>query len=195
MRLFHTAGSRSTRVVWTLEELGFPYELKRLTLEERRGEEHRRLHPLGRVPVLELDDGTTLFESAAICLQLADMDPEARLIAPSGTTQRGLVYQWTVFAMTEVEKVAFPWLRAHRGDEDEAPHAEKFAPVGTALQRSLAEHEWIAGDNFTVADIVLASMLRNPTGLGLLSDYAELAGYVQRALARPANRRAEAVDE
>ena len=66
MRLYHTPGSRSTRVVWTLEEIGFPYELERLTLEERRGEHHRRLHPLGRVPVLVLDWWSGL-ENLDIC--------------------------------------------------------------------------------------------------------------------------------
>jgi glutathione S-transferase len=57
VRLYHLPGSRSTRALWTLEEIGAPYELTVMTGEERLGEEHRRRHPLGRGPVLELDDG------------------------------------------------------------------------------------------------------------------------------------------
>jgi glutathione S-transferase len=195
MRVFHIANTRSTRVLWTLEEIGQPYEAIRLTSEQKSGDEHRRRHPLGRVPVVELDDGTLLFESAAICLHLADAHPEAGLLPSSGSTARGLVYQWAVFAMTEAEPRVFPWLRAHRAGEDETPHAERFAPVAAALTESLARQEWIAGESFTVADIVLASMLRNPTRLGLLNGTPSVARYVERALGRPANRRADAIDE
>jgi glutathione S-transferase len=194
-RLYHTPGSRSTRVLWTLEEIGIPYEVSTLTRKQRTGDEHRRLHPLGRVPVLELDGGTPLFESAAICLQLADMNPQAGLIPALGSVERGLVYQWTLFAMTEVEKAAFPWLRAHRAGEDETGHIASFSPVGDALRQGLAGHEWITGDTFTVADILLASMLRSPVRIGLLAEADPLANYTERALARPANRRAEAIDE
>jgi len=195
MRVFHIANTRSTRVLWTLEEIGRPYEVIRLTSEQKRGGEHRRRHPLGRVPVVELDDGTMLFESAAICLHLADAYREAGLLPAPGSTARGLAYQWVLFAMTEVEPAVFPWLRAHRGGEDETPHIEKFAPVADALTESLARQEWIAGERFTVADIVLASMLRNPRRLGLLDGAPSVARYVERALGRPANRRADAVDE
>ena len=195
MRVFHIANTCSTRVLWTLEEIGRPYEVIRLTGEQKRGDEHRRRHPLGRVPVVELDDGTLLFESAAICLHLADAHPEAGLTPAAGSTARGLVYQWVVFGMTEVEPAVFPWLRAHRADEDETPHIEKFAPVADTLSDSVARHGWIAGESFTVADIVLASMLRNPTRLGLLAGVPLLAAYVERALGRPANRRADAIDE
>jgi glutathione S-transferase len=75
MRLYHSARTRSTRVLWTLEEIGVPYEITVLTVEERRGEQHRQRDPLGRVPVLELADGQTLFKSAGICLYLTDRYP------------------------------------------------------------------------------------------------------------------------
>jgi glutathione S-transferase len=75
MRVFHREhAGRPVRVVWTLEELGQPYELTVLTGDGGRSEEHRARHPLGRVPVLEDDEGF-VFESAAICLHLADMHP------------------------------------------------------------------------------------------------------------------------
>ena len=72
------------RVIWTLEEVGAPYELTVMTREEGRGEAHRHRHPLGRVPVLEDDEGF-LFESAAVCLHLGDVHPEAGLVPPLGT--------------------------------------------------------------------------------------------------------------
>jgi glutathione S-transferase len=193
MRLFHAPGSRSTRVLWTLEEIGRPYDLTTLTRDERKGEEHRRRHPLGRVPAFEFDDGQVLFESAAICLQLADLHPEAELIPAVGSAERGRVYQWSVFAIAELEKVAFPWNRARRGNEDETEAAEKFAPVGEAVRGALAAGApWIAGDEFSVADILIVSILRNTVDLGLLEPGDPLSDYVERALARPAQLRADA---
>jgi glutathione S-transferase len=193
MRLFHIPGSRSTRVLWTLEEIGRPYDLTTLTRDERKGEEHRRRHPLGKVPAFEFDDGQTLFESAAICLQLADLYPDAGLIPGVGSDARGSVYQWSVFGVAELEKVAFPWNRARRSGEGEAEAAEKFAPVGEALRGALATGgPWIAGNDFSVADILTASILRNAVDLGLLEPGDPLREYVERGLARPAQLRADA---
>ena len=72
-RLSYMPRTRSSRVLWMLEELGAPYEITQIAAAERRSPDHLRRHPLGRVPALELGDGMTMFESAAICLQLADL--------------------------------------------------------------------------------------------------------------------------
>lgn len=195
MRLFHVPTSRSTRVLWALEEIGRPYELVTLTWDERKGDEHRGRHPLGKVPAFEFDDGQVLFESVAICLQLADLYPDAGLVPAVGSAERGRVYQWSLFAIAELEKVAFPWNRARRSGEDETEAAEKFAPVGEALRGALAAGgPWIAGENFSVADISTVSILRNTVDLGLLEPGDPLREYVERGLARPAVQRADAVD-
>jgi glutathione S-transferase len=74
-RLFdRERAGRPPRVRWALEEVGTPYELVMLTAEELASPEHRSRHPLGRVPVLEDHEGS-LFESAALCLQIADEHP------------------------------------------------------------------------------------------------------------------------
>ena len=71
MRLYHRErAGRPIRVVWTLEELDAAYDLVTLTSDEAAGDEHRSRHPLGRVPVLEDDEGA-LFESTALCLHLS----------------------------------------------------------------------------------------------------------------------------
>jgi glutathione S-transferase len=195
MRLFHVPTSRSTRVLWALEEIGRPYELATLTWDERRGDEHRERHPLGKVPAFEFDDGQVLFESLAICLQLADLYPDAGLVPALGSAERGRVYQWSVFAIAELEKVAFPWNRARRSGEDEAEAAEKFAPVGEAIRGALAAGgPWIAGEDFSLADIFIVSILRNTVALGLLEPGDPLREYVERGLERPAVQRADAVD-
>jgi len=75
LRLYYMPRTRSSRVLWLLSEIDAPCELVKLAPEQRQSVEHLARHPLGRVPALELDDGTVVFESAAICLQLADLHP------------------------------------------------------------------------------------------------------------------------
>jgi glutathione S-transferase len=195
MRLYHSPGTRGTRVVWTLEEIGEPYEVKIVTREDRGSEEHRQRHPLGRVPVIELDDGRTIFESAAICLHLADLHPHAGLIPEAGTYERGLTYQWSFFAMAEVEKRVFGWLFAKRKGDDLLEHAEGFAAIAGALREAVRDHTWLAGETFTVADILCASMIGNAFNRELLTEEGPLRDWAQRAQQRPANLRAEDRDQ
>ncbi|WP_026909800.1 glutathione S-transferase family protein [Patulibacter minatonensis] len=193
MRLYHLPGSRSTRALWTLEEIGAPYELALLPGDERRGEEHLRRHPLGRVPVLELDDGRHVFESGAICLHLADLHPDAGLLGPVGSTERALVYQWAFFAFSELEGTVFPWMRAKRAGQDLDALAERFTPVAAALRATLSEGPWLLGDRFTVADVLCSGPLGAAFRRGLIDEDGPLRDYLDRAAARPANVRAEAV--
>ncbi|MCW3005695.1 MAG: glutathione S-transferase [Solirubrobacterales bacterium] len=193
MHLYHLPGSRSTRVLWTLEEIGAPYELTILTREEKRSDEHRERHPLGRVPVMALDDGQFVFESAAILLHLGDLHPEAGLLPPVGTTDRAIAYQWSVFAMSELESSVFGWVRARRAQQDEAEPAERFAQVAAALAEAVTDRPYLLGDTFTVADVLCASILGTAFRRGLTEDDGPLRAYVGRALERPANVRAEAV--
>jgi glutathione S-transferase len=155
MRVYHSPGSRSTRVLWTLEEAGVSYDVTVLTLDERRGTEHRRLHPLGRVPVIELDDGQLMFESAAICLYLGDLFPESGLVPQMGSAQRPQVLQWVLFAMTEVEPAVGRWSQARREQRDDTEERERFDERASVLSSAIGHGPWLLGDTFTVADIVL----------------------------------------
>jgi glutathione S-transferase len=194
VRLFHQPGSRSTRVLWTLEELGVPYELTLMTRETKATDEHRSRHPLGRVPVLELDDGRTVFESGALCLHLADLHQEVGLVPPVGTTERALVYQWMFFAMAELEMTIFDWVRARRADApDLEVFARRFAPVATVLRDAVSDAPWLLGETFTVADVLVSGPLGTAYRRGLLDEDGPLRDYVDRAAARPANVRAEAI--
>src|SRR6202171_3361874 len=103
MRLYHREhAGRPIRVGGMREELGERYEITMMTREESKGDQHHARHPLGRVPVLEDDDGF-VFESAAICLHLADLHPDAGLAPAPGTPHRALLYQWTISAPAELE--------------------------------------------------------------------------------------------
>jgi hypothetical protein len=88
-RLYYMPRTRSSRVLWLLAELGAPCELVKLAPEDRSSAEHRARHPLGRVPALELDDGTVMFESAAICLAAGRPASRRRLDCPAANARAG----------------------------------------------------------------------------------------------------------
>jgi glutathione S-transferase len=185
-RLYYVPRTRSSRVLWLLAELGAPYELTKLLPEERKSAEHLARHPLGRVPALELDDGTVMFESAAICLQLADLHPDAGLIPRLGSAERALVYQWVLFGMTELEGPLYSWVREVAEDATESPSRERFAQAAAALETALEGREWLLGERFTVADVICASVLGSAHSRGLLGEWPGLQTYVERGEARPA---------
>jgi glutathione S-transferase len=192
-RLYYMPRTRSSRVVRLLEELGAPYELTEIRGAQRRSPEHLGRHPLGRVPALELGDGTTIFESAAICLQLADLHPERGLIAPLGSPDRGRAYQWVVFGMTELEGPLFRWLRELGEGTTDSPARDRFAEAATALESALGDRDWLLGDRFTVSDVICASVLGGAHSRGLLAQWPGLETYVERCEARPAYIRAAAI--
>ena len=194
-RLYYMPRTRSSRVLWLLAEIGAPYDLTKLAPEERASAEHLARHPLGRVPALELDDGTVIFESAAICLQLADLHPEAGLIPPLGSSQRGLVYQWSLFAMTELEAPLFRWIRELAEDGGDTPSRERFAQAAAALEAALSDRDWLVGDRFSVADVLCASVLGAAHSRGLLGEWPGLQAYVGRGEARPAFVAAGAISD
>lgn len=194
-RLFHMPRTRSNRVLWLLNEIAAPYELTMIAPHQRRSAEHLARHPLGRVPALELDDGSVMFESAAILLQLADLHPDAQLIPPPASTERARVYQWVLFAMTELEAPLYRWIRALREDTKDEPSRERFSEAATVLETALGENDWLLGRRFSVADVVCVGVLGSAHSRDLLERWPRLRGYVERGEARPAYRAATAVTD
>jgi glutathione S-transferase len=186
------SGTRATRVLWMLEEIGEPYDAIRIAREERRSPEHLARHPLGRVPAVQLDDGTYLFESGAICLQLADLYPDAGLIPPVGSADRGVVYQWLLFSITELEGPLFRWRQELREDPSNTPSKERFAQAAAVVEKALSAGPWLLGEALTVADIMCLSILSGAHTHGLLAEWPGLQVYVARGEARAAYAAAQA---
>ena len=194
MRVFHRENAgRPIRVIWTLEELGEPYEVNAMTREQGASEEHRVRHPLGRVPVLE-DAHGFVFESAAICLHLADLRPEAGLAPAPGTHERALVYQWTVFAPAEIEPPLIEAARqAVRDPERAASARRRFDAATVAVSDALGDNEFLVADSFTVADVLVGTALGFTARMGFAEELpANVRSYLARLRERPAYRRAEA---
>jgi glutathione S-transferase len=191
MRVFHRPTSRSHRVVWMLEELGVDYEVMLFTRADALTDEHRVRHPLGRVPVLEID-GRFLFESAALCMHLADLYPEADLIPAPGTYERACVYQWALFAMTEIEPGLIGFNRAS-DDEGREAARERFRSATAVLESTLEGHEYLVAERFSVADVIAGSVAGDGGPRGLLEGLPNVAAWDARLRARPARLRTDAI--
>ena len=175
---------------WALEELGLPYRVHALdhTGGECDGEAYGRISPFRQVPVIE-DDGFAVAESGAIVLYLAE---KAGRLIPSDLRGRTRVSQWCFGAASTVGAMLMCIDLVEIFDGEKAApklheQARSFARRWLAdLERQLEEHEWIAGADFTVADIMMACVLRSIRKTEMLKPLPRLTAYYDRCFARPA---------
>jgi glutathione S-transferase len=197
MKLYYVPKTRATRPRWVLEELGVPYDLVRLDPAKggTRTQEHLGRHPLGHVPVLE-DRGQFIFESGAICLHLADLFPEKRLLPPPGSVDRGHAYQWVIFAPAEMEPpLAVLSVQARKPDaeRDDAvvgEARERFRRAADVLEAVLRDRRYLVGDAFGVADVMVGATLAWARAMRLVDALPAVEEYVSRLRGRPAWQRA-----
>ena len=199
MKLYYAPQTRSARPRWVLEELGVPYELAQLdmTKGEHKKPEYMKIHPHGAVPAL-VDGDLAMFESAAICMYLADKFPEKGLAPAVGTPARGLYYQWMMYGMATLEPpvlqiflntVMLP--EAERSAAAVAKAKVQFADVARVLSNALTGRRYMVGDEFSAADVLIGGTLAWASFMGLLADQPVLQEYVQRLSERPAFKRAQ----
>jgi len=192
LRVYHRPGAgRPIRVVWALEEVGADYELVTMSAEEARGTEHRARHPLGRVPVLEDEQGP-LFESTAIVFHVGELYPEAGLLPPPATHERTVVQAWAIFAMTELEAPAIESYRQREANpEVSAKAAERCADAVASLEGALSgTPPYLVGSRLTVADIVAGGVLGIAVRTGAIEPSPTSTAYMEALAGRPAWQRA-----
>ena len=189
--------SRTMRPLWMLEELGVPYEnVKTNFTGENKTPEFLKLNPNGHLPVLK-DGDTVLFESLAINLYLARKYDKG--LWPRNVEDEGRAYQWSVWAMTELEEPLLTTLlhrRLYPEDQRDPKKAEDAAhrfekPLGV-LDGALAGRQYLLGDAFTVADLNVASVMAWASLAKLdLAKAANVQAWLARCTARPAFARAQ----
>ena len=183
---------RDLRVRWALEELGLPYQTKLFDRRASGPEERKPEQPFGQVPAWR-DGDVALFESGAICLWLAQHHDE---LLPPDDAGRAKAMSWTFAALNSVEPFVLIMQVVRLFDADK-PGAQEFAPSAdkrladrlTQLAEALGDAEWLCG-TFTVADVIMASVLRPLLRSKRLAAFPSLAAYVARGEARPAFQRA-----
>jgi glutathione S-transferase len=184
---------RDLRAQWALEETGLPYRVHALDYiaGELDGPAYSRLSWFHQVPVID-DDGFIVGESGAVLLYIAE---KAGKLIPADFAGRTQVVQWCFAALTTVERPLFEIQMIDGGVGGVGARERRAALVKEAgrwfagLERRLDGREWIACEAFTVADILLATVLRQVRHTDLIEPYPQLKAYYARALARPAWQR------
>lgn len=175
LKLYGAARSRASIVQWYLEELGISYEFVLLDLSagEHRQPDYLAINPMGKVPAI-VDGDLKLWESGAILLYLAEKYGKM----PSSLTEKSIVIQWVLFANSTLATGLF--IEANRDKE--------MPKLLTPLNEMLSKQPFLQGNELTVADIAVGSILAYvPIMLKLdLSDYPAVVNYLKRISERPA---------
>ena len=184
-------------VRWLLEEIGVRYEVVLVDLDSKvRPPGFLTMNPIGKIPVLR-HHNTIVSETGAICAYLADTFPLAGLAPPADSPARGDYYRWLFFAAGPLDTAStlkslgygpppMGDVRAGWGSLDR---------VVAMLEIVLAERVYLAGDRFSAADIFLGSLLDWAVRFGNVADRPVFRAYLDRVIDRPANHRAQQLDD
>jgi glutathione S-transferase len=211
LTVHHLNNSRSQRVLWLLEELGVPYEIKRYERDRKTmlaPPELRAIHPLGKSPVV-VDDGQTVAESGAIIEYLVDRYGAGRLAPTPGTPERLRYTYWLHYAEGSAMPPLLLKLVASRIATAPMPFfakpvARKIAGTLQAsfvdpqlklhlsyIDQALAATGWFVGDTFSAADIQMSFPLEAASArAGLGTKFPHIAAFLERIHQRPAYQRA-----
>lgn len=184
--------TRDLRIQWALEEMGLPYRVRGWdhAAGETTGPEFTALSPFNQIPLLA-DGDLVLSETGAILVHLAETSGQ---LIPADATGRAHVLQWVFVALATVEGPVQPLKLMDMGAMGEPAEARAFLTGWTHrvlgnLDRRLEGRDWIAADAFTIADLLLASVLRQLRHTALMDGYPNVKAFYARAMARPAWKR------
>jgi glutathione S-transferase len=180
---------REIRVRWALQEMGVPYEEVRYPHAELKKENYLAKQPFGQVPYLE-SDGLCMFESGAILLHLA---LKYNKLLSSEEKERARTLTWLFAALTSLEPHFLHHFVVH--NDPEASNTSKDNAKKMVRERlrilsiELGDREFF-GSSFSIADIVMTSVMTTAHFKGYLSDYPNLEKYLERMQSRPAFQQA-----
>lgn len=177
---------RDLRLRWACEEAGLPYRVKATPFKDR-GETHLRHQPFGQVPWLS-DGDLSIFESGAGLLHLAE---KSEKLMPRDAAGKSQTLQWTIAALNSIEMVSVAWWFLEVMGAAENGLTGWLQSRLDHMERVLGEREWLAADRFTVADLLMADVLRVEK-VRAFGNRPATESYVARITARPAFRKAHA---
>lgn len=193
--LYSNPMSRGRIARWMLEEVGAPYEVNYLDYEtSMKGADFLKINPMGKVPVLKHGD-IVVTEAAAICCYLADAFPETNL-APA-LSRRGAYYRWLFYAAGPVEAaVTNKSIGMDPTDEQKRTFGYgNYADVMDTLETAVSGDGYVAGDQFTAADVYVGSTIGWGLMFGTMEKRDAFEAYWARLSGRDAYRRAGELDD
>jgi glutathione S-transferase len=194
LKFYHAPWSRSSNVLWLMEELGVPYEIEQVDIRQAGGvpESYRAIQPNKKVPAIS-HDGVIVTERAAITIYLCDAFPQAGLAPKAGDKDRAAYLTWLVYA----DSVFDPAVAAHAQGWKYEGNNFSFGTYDdflANLERRLTQSQFIAGDRFTAADVQIAGSMAYVMQQKWLPEKPAFKDYLARTTTRPAAQRAQEKD-
>ena len=197
--IFYTNPMSRGRIVrWMLEEVGEPYRTEVLDFgTTMKAPAYLAVNPMGKVPAIRHGD-VVVTEAAAICAYLADAFPQAGLAPEPGSRLRGPYYRWLFFAAGPLEAAVtnkalnFP---APEGRGQAMAGYGSYEAVMDALEGAVSRGNYLVGDRFTAADLYVGAHIAWGLMFGSIDKRPAFERYAARLEARPAARRANALDD
>jgi glutathione S-transferase len=200
LKFYYSPMSSATRVHWALEELGVPYEKVRLDLAagEHKKPEYLALNPNGKIPLL-VAEGEPIFESLAILLYLAERFGVDKGLFPPPSRARAVAFKWMVWGSVTLTEALMRYLRntleRFPADERNAKAAETaksdVQAALTILDKELSEKQFLLGDEFSLVDVSLSTVVPFMARIGLeMGNHANILAWAGRCTSRPALGRA-----
>ncbi len=177
---------RDLRLRWACEEAGLPYAVRTVPFDDRHTN-HLERQPFGQVPYLD-DGDLKMFESGAALLHLAQKSETLMPRDPRGAAE---TLQWTISALNSLEMVTVPWWFLKISGQPNEPLTGWMTMRLGHLEDVLSKREWLVDDRFTVADLLMADVLRVPD-VRAFGDRPATEAYVARVTDRPAFKKAKA---
>ena len=177
---------RDLRLRWACEEAGLDYSVRTIPFDGRETN-HLDRQPFGQVPFLN-DGDVKIFESGACLLHLAGKSDRLMPPDPAGA---GETLQWTIAALNSIEMVSVPWWFLKLSGNDDKQLTGWLGQRLDHIERVLSERDWLAAGRFTVADLLMADVLRI-SDVRAFGNRPATEAYVTRVTDRPAFRKARA---
>jgi glutathione S-transferase len=193
--LFHSPQSRSSSSLVLLEELGAPYELHLLNMQdgEQRRSAYLAINPMGKVPAIR-HRGVLVTEQVAIFIYLADLFPEAKLAPRTIDPVRGAYLRWLAFYGSCYEPALVDRLMKHEPAPPRTSPYGDFDTMFATLANQLADAPFLLGETFSAADILWTAGLQWGRLTGLLPADPQVDAYMQRVLSRDSFKRVDEMD-
>ncbi|MBI1651254.1 glutathione S-transferase family protein [Hyphomicrobium sulfonivorans] len=196
VKFYYSPGSRSSTVLWMLEEVGAPYDIELINLKAgaQRSPEYLAINPMGKVPTIS-HNGAVVTESAAICCYLADAFPHAGLAPAIGDPLRGPYLKWLFYAPSCIE----PAMIENAANIELTPRGMtgwgSYDRVMATLRGAVGKASpYLLGERFTTADVVIGATLRFGMSFKTIPELPEFVAYAKRLEERPALQRQIAIE-
>jgi glutathione S-transferase len=189
--LYHHPFSRAANVVWMLEEVGVPYELRFVDLMSgaHKGPEIVALNPMGKLPILT-DGDAVVSELAAIGLYLADAHAYGRLAPKVDDPKRGTYLRWSLFAPSVIEPGAYAKASKWEFKPSSAGWGTYESMLG-AMEKAIEGRDYLLGGEFSMADAIFGGTVRFMLMFKMIEPRPTLTAYAARLASRPAAKRAD----